>query len=382
MRMALTIMLFAAALLVFSTNATAGDAEPCGDVNALLARLEPDVDVGRRIFERGYRERAQVARDVYDALSRLAPNDPVWESVRTDLCEGRLMDVRTALSFAAKDDHIGEKLFALAGVDYLAREYGSAAGNYIEAVQRKPDDPGFLAALGRMHYLAGEYAQAAPLFARAWRIEEDKNGQTVRAAELAEWVGDAHLALGDASFAAKVYEEAAVLYAETLGEEATSVGIALGKQGTALLEMQRLDQAEETLRQALAVLHASHGPDNPLVAETLRSLALAREQRREYGAAGELYLSALVSASNWYGIEAPELAPYLFGLGVARFHLGEYETALAALREARGAAIELYGPQARDLMEIGGYIALVEDALARRDRENAAPGQGDAPVSR
>ena len=378
MRMALTIMLFAAALLAVSTGAAAGaagDAEPCGDVSALLARLEPGVDVDRRIFERGYRERAQVAREVYDALSDLSPRDPVWESVKTDFCAGRLMDVRTALSFAAKDDHTGEKVFALAGVDYLAREYGDATGRYIEAVQRNPDSPGFLAALGRMHYLAEEYVHAAPFFARAWRLEEERNGQTARAAEMAEWVGDAHLALGDAAFAAKVYEEAAALYAETLGADATSVGIALGKQGTALLEMQRLDQAEEALRQALAVLHAAHGPDNPLVAETLRSLALAREQRREYGAAGELYLSALVSASNWYGIEAPELAPYLFGLGVARYHLGEYETALAALREARSAGIELYGANGRYMMEIDGYIALVEDAIARQKREDAAAGR-------
>lgn len=372
MRMALTIMLFAAALLAASAQAAAGDAEPCGDVNALLARLEPDVDVSRRIFERGYRERAQVARDVYDALSGLSPRDPIWESVKADFCAGRLAEVRTAMAFAARDDHTGEKLFVLAGVDYLSREYGPAAGHYAEAAGRAPDSPRFLAALGRMHYLAGEYVHAASLFARAWKLADERGESSVLAAEMAEWVGDSHLALDDAGFAAKVYAEAAELYAEARGPQALEVGIALGKQGTALLEMQRLDQAEETLRQALAVLHAIHGPDNPLVAEMLRSLALAREQRREYGAAGELYLSALVSASNWYGIEAPELAPYLFGLGVARFHLGEYETALASLREARNAAIELYGAQTRDLMEIDGYMALVADAIERQRREDAA----------
>ncbi|EPR37088.1 Tetratricopeptide TPR_2 repeat-containing protein [Desulfovibrio sp. X2] len=351
--------------------------EPCGGVDAYLARLEPTGQVAKHIFERTYRERARKVRDVAAVLKDLAATGASWKAVQQDFCDGRLDAVRTALAGAAAGDKSGDVLFALGGVAYLARDYSAAAHAYAQALALDQESPRFLEAVAEMHYLVDDYGLAASLFSKAWRSEEKLHGATAFAAELAEWVGDTHLAAGDDAFAAQVYTEAAAMYDQVLGTSSPESGTARAKIGTALIGAGKLDDAESALRAALSVFVKGYGPDNPLVAETLRSLGLVRDMRKEYKQAEELYASALVSAANWYGLDSPDLAPYMASIGAVRTRLGNYDSALEILRDARASAVKLYGEKSPRIGEIDELIKQAKDAKANAAKD-AKDAKGDA----
>ena len=132
--------------------------------------------------------------------------------------------------------------------------------------------------------------------------------------------------------------------------------------GEALLDAEKVDEAEAALRSALDVFMKAAGPDTPVVAEVLRSLGTARAVREDRAAAEELYGAALVSAANWYGLEAPDLSPYIAPIGILRYRAGQYDEAIELLRDARNGAIAIHGYGTQEVEELEGWIRLCEDA--------------------
>ena len=387
----IAVVLFGILLLALPASAPAQESapafaisvapeEPCGGALEYLRRLDRREPVEKRVFESGFRWRAYIAGRAEAALERMAEVNLDWGMTAQALCDGRLEQVRGDATPMARRD-VADALFVLGAAAYLQRDFPTAAQVFSDAVALDRGNPDYLAALGQMHVLAMDHRSAAPLLAAAWKEEERLHGQTAQAAWLAENVSEAHRGVGDALFAAQVAEEAAVLYAASLGPAAVQVGMARARKGAALLDAGRVDEGEAALRSALEIFMSGAGPDTPLVAETLRSLGNARSMRGNREEARELYGAALVSAANWYGEEAPDLGPYLAPLGILRYHLGAYDEAIELLRDARNASIALYGYEAPAVQELEGWIRLCEDAKIREilaapasPKEGAPPG--------
>jgi tetratricopeptide (TPR) repeat protein len=81
-------------------------------------------------------------------------------------------------------------------------------------------------------------------------------------------------------------------------------------------ETNRLDDAEQYYRRALAIHESAYGPNHPLVASNLNNLALLLRATNRLGEAEPLYLRALAIREKSYGCEHPEVANSLNNLAL------------------------------------------------------------------
>lgn len=197
---------------------------------------------------------------------------------------------------------------------------------------------------------------------------------------------------------------------------------ALQRRATPLINLARLDEAEDSARQALALNHARPEPDLPRQASLLSLLGSVAFSRGDYAAAEQSYLQTLETqrrlrgeghtavaislanlatvafrqsrmeqATQWYreaiaiqrayfGIDNAQVAAPMASLGLALRRLGRGEEALAALREAATIHARWGGPSHRvaiqtrlDALEVALLLGMDvgEDFAALREAEAA-----------
>jgi tetratricopeptide (TPR) repeat protein len=137
-------------------------------------------------------------------------------------------------------------------------------------------------------------------------------------------------------------------------------------------------EAEELLRESLAISRAMYGDENPLVAKTLFQLGtqLVRQGRRQEGE--DLYRAALARQRKLLGEDHREVIQTLKWLAVSRYRARDYEENVALRRESLAIAERLYPdghPEAfrrfGAMAGLGVALAVQAKVLLPTDRERA-----------
>jgi tetratricopeptide (TPR) repeat protein len=173
------------------------------------------------------------------------------------------------------------------------------------------------------------------------------------------------------------------------GTASANAASVLSAEGSVLLELGNLDEAEARFRRAYDVLLALNGDSHPSLGAMANNLGSVRYHRHDYaGAAGWYRESLAVKERAGLGPGSLGRGYSLINLGESLYQLGQIDEAAASLAEARAIFVAKLGP-ANELMgeleTFEGLIALargahdaavtiLEDALARRQATQAAPG--------
>lgn len=130
--------------------------------------------------------------------------------------------------------------------------------------------------------------------------------------------------------------------------------------------------AEELHERALEGRLALHGPDHPLVAESLGDLGRARLAQSRYGAADSLFRRAL-AIHEATGADAAARARAYADLGSVAERLGELTEAADWYERSRATAAAAYGPRSAEVAHALQDLALVQ-------RQSGALDQADSSL--
>jgi eukaryotic-like serine/threonine-protein kinase len=113
-----------------------------------------------------------------------------------------------------------------------------------------------------------------------------------------------------------------------------SLALSLNNEGNVLGKLDRLEEAESLLRQALAIWVQVLGPEHSRVGIAYFNLAGLLEERGRFEEADSLYRVTIAIDRKAYGDDHPEVGWDLRRLGVLLRHEGDCEAAVEVLGEA------------------------------------------------
>jgi tetratricopeptide (TPR) repeat protein len=176
-----------------------------------------------------------------------------WEAAREDveaaleLADG-IRDKRTLAEVHFQASLVAERM----GLWVRARKYAEQARNYYEEIADRGNVGRMLNNLGGLNFLLGQPERAATLLKDSFRVALDVGNET-DAAYAVSSLAQVHLRTGQAIKAEEQARHALVLL-EGRSDQLNEIGNAQLVLGRALLEQGRLDEADETLREAEASL--------------------------------------------------------------------------------------------------------------------------------
>ncbi|MEZ5066899.1 MAG: serine/threonine-protein kinase [bacterium] len=129
--------------------------------------------------------------------------------------------------------------------------------------------------------------------------------------------------------------------------------------------------AEELHERALESRLALHGPDHPLVAESLGDLGRARLAQSRYGDADSLFRRAL-TIHEAAGADAASMSRAYADLGSAAERLGELAEAADWYERSRTAAAQAHGPRSAEVARALQDLALVQRQSGALDDAQAS----------
>jgi tetratricopeptide (TPR) repeat protein len=144
----------------------------------------------------------------------------------------------------------------------------------------------------------------------------------------------------------------------------------LASRMTSLHSEGRYAESASVGEQALKLAELIHGPDDPLIANTLASLAMAYDGMAKYGRAEELLLRAVAIREKSGGAD-PDLGRALNNLGLVYAHQEKYVEAEEAYTRAEAIWDKRPGPRSEEIATVlNNRASLLEE---QGDFEAAEP---------
>ena len=193
-------------------------------------------------------------------------------------------------------------------------------------------------------------------------------------AEFAGTLGDVYRDLGLWEEAVELQRRAVDLWRGLYPEGDPRLAVALNDLASVLYYLDRFSEAEELLRESLA-LRRRYAAEPAQIARALNNLASTVKPQGRLDEAGRLYQEALAIRESIHGADHPAVAASLYSLGSLRFDAGDPEAAEPLLRRALTIYTAAHGERhtrvASVLATLGrllhaqGQLVEAEDALER-----------------
>jgi tetratricopeptide (TPR) repeat protein/predicted Ser/Thr protein kinase len=187
------------------------------------------------------------------------------------------------------------------------------------------------------------------LRAREARVAAGQGGTPLALNEVVG-LANALISLDRLDEAERVLEEAIAQAEVLLGDNHPWLAKLRATLGRVLYNRQEFAGAEAQTRAALAVLERAYGNDSPNVAAVLNALALILDEQRRFDESLAIYERALANVRTNNGVRHINAAKILQNMGVVQVELGDYERALQNFEQGLEIKRELYGPES---VEIG-----------------------------
>ncbi len=170
----------------------------------------------------------------------------------------------------------------------------------------------------------------------AARIDRELAGQPAIQATLMDTMGTVYTSLGLYDAAIPLVRKAFTRREKLWGIAHPEVASSLNHLGEVLTLKSDYDEAEQRLRQALEIRTQVHGKSSAEVAETLGLLAQVLANKGEYSQGEPLIGEALRIRRKLYGKKKPhpDVAKSIEELGLNYYERGQYDKAVAQLRDA------------------------------------------------
>jgi serine/threonine-protein kinase len=200
-----------------------------------------------------------------------------------------------------------------------------------------------VAGLGDYHFQRGEFEAAFPYFERAVELRREwASPDDPRLGKSLHNLARVRYHLGELEAAIALFREAITVRVgrtDPMGVAGSRVGLAF-----ALIDQNRLDEAEAELGTAWRELGGADARPSPIQADALGARGLLAFRRGEYEVAAELWEARLESVREVFGDNHREVVDRLSDLAVAFHMTGESENAVRTTLEALERGIALYGP--------------------------------------
>jgi tetratricopeptide (TPR) repeat protein len=228
-----------------------------------------------------------------------------------------------------------------------------------------------LSSLGILYKDTGRYHAASAAYREALTLITTRSGSDNEAAAPL-WHNIAGLAhvRGQATDAAAAASRAVEIRQRAVGPSHRLVALDLAVYGAALLDLDRLDEAEAVFRRALDIFQARAPADRYEVAVNLSNLAACRVRRDDPAGAEALFQRALTIKRSILGDHHPEIARQLNNLAVAVAQQARTTEAQALQRHAVDIASRSLPPH-HPL--IAACRQNVDDAATKPPASGAAP---------
>jgi tetratricopeptide (TPR) repeat protein len=205
--------------------------------------------------------------------------------------------------------------------------------------------------------------------------------QSLQAARTMMELGACLLRCKQYSQALEVYKNAVVIYKHHHGQNSLSVAKGLDRIGFAATlcgSGEKLQLAEESLKEALRIRIEFLGRHHCDCVDTLNNIAGVYLQRKEYKIAKELYKEVLHVRSKIFGIHHASIAITAQMLGKIHFYLKDYENAMSyydlALRVYRGTQMNLT-EQHPLVRKVTKHLAATEKMILTEKRVQDSAGR-------
>ena len=227
--------------------------------------------------------------------------------------------------------------------------------------------------IGTVYMGLGLYKQARPLLERAVGTRRHLlDSDPVAGSEALNHLGDVLTLQAEFAVSEQTFRESiAKLRAQpksreqqaTLARSLHGLGMALSNQG-------KLPEAEQSLREALALQQQAYGAVHGDIGRTLEDLAQVVDQRGDLKAAIPLMQSALAMQRQLHAGEPhPDLAEAINNLGFVYEEMGDHDDAEKLLSEALTMDRRLYGEKHKEVA--AGLSNLAYVLLAKKDLPRA-----------
>ncbi|WP_369275864.1 tetratricopeptide repeat protein [Streptomyces sp. R11] len=194
-----------------------------------------------------------------------------------------------------------------------------------------PDSPEtafVLNELGMVHRYAGHFDEAAQIYQKALTLVETHVGpdSTEAAAVLHNLAGLAH-ARGDHRTADRLARQGIAIRVQADGPHSPSTAADRAAYAAILIDLHRVAEAQEILREVLAAYERLYGRDHYEVAVTLHNLAAAQAATGDHTGAAREFARAARIKMQVLGPRHPELATTLCNLAQVLLRAGDIHQA-------------------------------------------------------
>jgi serine/threonine protein kinase/Tfp pilus assembly protein PilF len=166
------------------------------------------------------------------------------------------------------------------------------------------------------------------------RFGKELAGQQAVEAELRNTIGEVYRALGESRKAEEMFNQALAIRIALFGKEHPEVATSLANLAVALMDQDRLPEAEARASEALAMRRKLLGNEHQAVADSLNSLGLILWNRGKLTEAEALHRQALAMRRKLLGQEHPDVAQSLNNLGILMASQGRFVEAITMHRDA------------------------------------------------
>ncbi|MEX1362888.1 MAG: tetratricopeptide repeat protein, partial [Nannocystaceae bacterium] len=336
----------------------------CADIEALTAEVPPPEDpaVAQRVAELDeqlVQARAKQQAGEYDealTLTRAVATEADALGYEPLIARGRLLHSQLQHDTA---DYEGALLS-------LEAAYETALANRMpsEAASASAMLVALLGSPLSRHEQARRWAAHAEPLSRAAATDEART-------EYLESVGILARDEGKLDEARDSLEQALAIQQRSLGPDHPEVGRTLQGLGTVAKDQGELVQAYGYHAQALAIFEQAFGPDHPMTAACLQSLGTVKYQEGALEQARELYERGLAIAQDALGPDHPQVGNLLVNLGNVAQLQGDFDEARRAFERALAVETKALGPEAVQVaysLNNLGLLAYRQDELpAARD---------------
>ena len=241
--------------------------------------------------------------------TRLAAGAAVFA---TQVASTRLHDLETAQRWR----WLAEPL-----VNRFASDTGLAGGHWMS--------------VGAVEHLQGNHEEAI----KAWRRSIDAWASSAgrddpRLADPMENIASSLRKLGRLEEALELQLEVDRITVAAYGEDNVARGSILNALGVTYMELERLDEAEQTLRLSRRLYESGSKRPSASSGHPINNLGIVVARRGEHEAAVELFDEAIARWEPVYGDEHPYVADALGNRGLSQLALGETDAAEASLARA------------------------------------------------
>ncbi len=326
-----------------------------GRVAALTASLQEQRATARATAST---RRADQIRGFLESM--LTSVDPeVARGRDTDLLRDLLRQVERRIERdLAAQPRARARLHETIGRSYHGIWQPEQAGQHLQAAvdlrRQQPDEPGDLAdALGRLAALRGEqgrYAEAEDLHREALATLPDEPGFAGRRGHLLTGLGGLYFEMDRLDEAQETLSEALDVLTSAVPREHRWVATCLHDLGLLARKRAQMRQAVVYLEEAAEIRAALLGADHPLAVASRASLAAVHYTVGDYETAVDLYRDVLAQRERLFDADHPRVAETLGDLAIALHQSGRTAEGYPLARRALEIRRRVLGPDHPDLV--------------------------------